>query len=364
MLNPPWLKPLLRFSNFKSSSYYLTIAIAKSKFLIFSLILLPFFCVSQNATNEYYNLLNKANSNYYISKDSNAALLGYIKAFELAENKLSVVSPEIRLRAIELAAAMNKYKIVQQMFFDAIEDGMNMESIQVHRKNHPELNGYFNSEYAEALNTEYAKLRNTYTTERDVAFEDQLLTFFELDMFARNIRGIPNIGKYVTDKKLYGLIISYSDCEMRPRLLNLLQSKNNDEKLRDNRAMGFLSFLMIHNLRNFELNFELSQCSDTSFYQSVQPILLHFVLIGKLINLDYAYCIDRAQCWNNPEANAFQIYGTHLTKIEGKKVLMYPIKDIANVDKRRAEIFLPSLYEASIIENFQLPPDYEYKKGF
>jgi hypothetical protein len=362
MINAHWLNSRLKFQNFNAPSSYISIAIAKSKFLLFSIILLPLFSISQNVTKEYYKLLNQANSNYYITKDSNAALLGYIKAFDLAENKLSVLSPEIRLRAILLAATLNNYKIVQQMFFDAIEDGMNLESIQVHKRKHPELNGFFNSEYAMALNTEYTHLRNTYSTERDVGFEDQLLTFFELDMFARNISGIPNIGKYATDKKLFGLIISYSDCDMRPRLLSLLQSKNMDEKLRDNRAMGFLTFLMTHNLRNFELNPELSLCSDTTFYQSVQPILLHFVLIGKLINLDYAYCIDRAQCWNNSGANAYQIYGTHFTKIDGKKVLTYPIKDIANVDKRRAEIFLPSLYEASIIENFQLPLDYEYKK--
>jgi hypothetical protein len=90
----------------------------------------------------------------------------------------------------------------------------------------------------------------------------------------------------------------------------LLQSKNTDEKLRDNRAMGFLSFLMTHNLRNFELNPELSLCSDTLFYKSVYPILLQFVQIGKLINLDYAYCIDRAQCWNNPGANLSNIWNT------------------------------------------------------
>lgn len=364
MLNPPCLKPLLRFSNFKSSSYYLTIAIAKSKILLFSLILLPFFGVSQNATNEYYNLLNKANSNYYISKDSNAALLGYIKAFELAENKLSVVGPDIRIKAILLAANMKKYKIVQQMFFDAIEDGMNMESIQVYRKKHPELNGFFNSKYAVALNTEYAKLRNIYLNERDISFESQLLVFFELDMFSRNISDIPNISKYVSDKKLYNLIVSYSDCEIRTRLLSLIQSKSTEEKLRDNRAMGFLSFLLMHNLRNFELSPEIGYCSDTLFFQAVQPKLHQFVLLGKYNNLDYAYNIDHANCWKNRDSNALQIYGTQFTKIGGKKVLKNPIKDIANVDKRRAEIFLPSLYEASIIENFQLPPDYEYKKGF
>jgi hypothetical protein len=41
---------------------------------------------------------------------------------------------------------------------------------------------------------------------------------------------------------------------------------------------------------------------------------------------------------------------------------MYPIKDIENVDKRRAEIYLNTLYEASKIKGFELPPNYKFKK--
>jgi len=41
---------------------------------------------------------------------------------------------------------------------------------------------------------------------------------------------------------------------------------------------------------------------------------------------------------------------------------MYPIIDIENVDKWREEIYLNTLFEASIIKGFVLPANYIYKK--
>ncbi|MDP3929940.1 MAG: hypothetical protein Q8R57_13035 [Bacteroidota bacterium] len=330
---------------------------------IFNLLTLTFSfnLNAQDNISEYYTTLNKANKLLYIEKDSISALKQYLKAFNMAKNELSVVSPEERLKAIRIAASKKMFKVTEKLFLNAIQDGMNIENIRIYFRKENSLSYFSKTQHASNVFNKYSALRKKYNTQIDKDFEYQLHILLNQDFFVRNLSSVPNINNYIPQEKykdFNGLIISYSDCDIRQRLLELIKNKNLDKRLKDNRAIGVFTLLMLHNFRNFETNSRVQQCSDTLNYNKFQPILKMMLKVGKLEAIEYAYLIDRAHCWNNNSGNSYQIFGTLIEKVNGKNILMCPIFDLKNVDKRRAEIYLPPLSDAAIIYNFELPQAY------
>jgi hypothetical protein len=321
---------------------------------------------SQSLAFQYYGLKNKGDSALHIANDSNLALEYYVKSFEIANHKLSVVNLEERIKIIELSILQNNLLLAKRLFLNAIENGLSKKMIEIYGEKSKILNHFKESIHYIEINEQYDSLYKVYLNNVDVNFENSLVSLLAQDQFSRRISTIPNINKIVdplVKKELIRVIIGYSDCEIKTKLLDLLKSKNYSEVFNDNKAMGFVNYLLLHNLRKYNGKFIDSTCiSDSIYFYKMQPILLHLVQIGKENNAEYAYSIDRANCWNNFNSGVEQIYGTHLTMYNGKTVLMYPIKDIENVDKRRAEIYLNTLYEASKIKGFELPSNYKFKK--
>jgi hypothetical protein len=322
--------------------------------------------LSQSLTFKYYDFKNKGDSALYIANDTNLALQYFVKAFEIANHRLSVVNLEERIKVIELSILKKDLSLTKELFFNAIENGLSKKMIETYSAESKILNNFIKSDYFFQINNLYDSLFKIYLGNSDFSFEYSLISLMAQDQFSRRISTIPKFNSSLDPqvrKELLWIIIEYSDCEIKNKLIELLKSKSFSDDINDNKAMGFVNFLLLHNLRNFTTNNKDSSCIDDSLYfNKIQPILLKLVHIGKLKNSSYSYLIDRANCWNNFNKGVEQIYGSHLTMYNGKKVLMYPIKDINNVDKRRAEIFLNTLYEYSIISGFELPPNYTYKK--
>jgi len=89
-----------------------------------------------------------------------------------------------------------------------------------------------------------------------------------------------------------------------------------------------------------EAAFLLVQHANPDFQREVLPIIKRAFLDGVLPGKDYALLLDRVLL----SANKPQYYGTQ-AQIKGHEIVLDPIQDEANVDKRRAEVGLPPLAE-------------------
>ena len=86
------------------------------------------------------------------------------------------------------------------------------------------------------------------------------------------------------------------------------------------------------------------QHADLEFQKQMLPLVESSYKSGDLPGSDYALLLDRVLVGEGKP----QIYGTQaedFNKWEGEEPVMKPVADEANVDKRRAEVGLPPLYE-------------------
>ena len=93
-----------------------------------------------------------------------------------------------------------------------------------------------------------------------------------------------------------------------------------------------------------EAAFFIVQHADYTFQKKMLPLIRKEYLAGRLAGSNYALLLDRVLVH---EGKA-QIYGTQAKHIEhwsGNEPVLEPIKDEANVDKRRAKLHMPPLSE-------------------
>jgi hypothetical protein len=90
----------------------------------------------------------------------------------------------------------------------------------------------------------------------------------------------------------------------------------------------------------------------------LDSVYLAAVYAGEFSNSEYAFLKDYAISSGRGSDNPRSLYGSSVNVGRGKREIMDPIVDIKNVDKRRAEIFLPPLWVDAILWNFELPEDY------
>jgi len=336
----------------------------KKNFIILTAVLLCYFSSkSQNNIETYYKLINKADSLNYIVKDKSKAREYYFKATDLSKKmKIHISFNEDGLKILRILASFGKNEAIKDLFLYMIKNGLNKNEYIGYKENETLLKPFFQTNYASYIETNFDSLYKLHVATRNLALDFRMVGLLTQDQFSRrvlNMKGIDDYISYDTIAKLKQFIFNSSDCEIRKSIILILKDSIFLRNDNTNYAIGLLKFLLLHNFFNRELYTVDSICNYVEFYNKVEPIIKGFVFIGKFKNTEYAYLIDRANCWGNKEYSE-QIYGTHLDK--DRKSLLYPIYDIKNVDKRRFEIFLPSLYQASIIEGFQLPKEYIYQK--
>jgi hypothetical protein len=86
--------------------------------------------------------------------------------------------------------------------------------------------------------------------------------------------------------------------------------------------------------------FDLVQHGDYVLQKEALPLVRNAYLTGSLKGEDFALLQDRVLVKEGKP----QIYGTQF-KIKGQELILDPIEDEKNVDRRRAEVGLPSLAE-------------------
>jgi hypothetical protein len=93
-----------------------------------------------------------------------------------------------------------------------------------------------------------------------------------------------------------------------------------------------------------EAAFLLVQHADLAFQKEMLPLVEKAYRRGALSGQSYALLLDRVLVGEGKP----QVYGTQAKRFDewkGQEPVLAPIEDEANVDKRRAEVGLPPLYE-------------------
>jgi hypothetical protein len=92
------------------------------------------------------------------------------------------------------------------------------------------------------------------------------------------------------------------------------------------------------------------------FFDSILPIA---VMNLEISNRSYAFEKDYSTSAHSSSCKEpYCTFGSLINMGQGKRAIMGEIIDIENVDKRRAEIYLPPLWQDALIYNFDLPDGY------
>ncbi|MFT5725571.1 MAG: hypothetical protein ACI9JN_002696 [Bacteroidia bacterium] len=120
------------------------------------------------------------------------------------------------------------------------------------------------------------------------------------------------------------------------------------------KTRGGIAFLGIHYYRSNDYLF----FSDgvTGRHKYMDSITLQAVKDGLESNREYAYMKDSGCKFGRDVI--LSTYGVFIKKDRDGKIISSEILDIKNIDKRRAEIFLPPLWVDAFIYGFKLPEGY------
>jgi uncharacterized protein DUF6624 len=102
-----------------------------------------------------------------------------------------------------------------------------------------------------------------------------------------------------------------------------------------------------------EAAFLLVQHANLAFQEQMLPLVEKAYRNGGLSGQDYALLLDRVRVGEGKP----QVYGTQVKEWNGQEPVLRAIEDEANVDKRRAEVGLPTLAEyRELLKRIYFPP--------
>jgi hypothetical protein len=162
-------------------------------------------------------------------------------------------------------------------------------------------------------------------------------------------------------------------------------SKLLDNKLRERDSLNFKEFIkiikvlnntreqikifysayavVIHNFKYCKIGNRI----DSSDYFYIKQVLYNGLINNEMRAQNYAMFIDKSLIYRgNNDCINIQRYGTATYKNSNKETItnLYTIEDIKNIDLIRAEIGLPTLYEASLEYKFKLPENYKIPEKY
>lgn len=300
---------------------------------------------------QFYNSMNEARFRTFITKDSTVWNNFLKKASKktqpnwkplhyLGEIKPSEIVKNLYNQGLKREAkAFLKY---------AIQEGYHIEEIMYIRSDDRKFNEILNTKKFTKCLAQYDNYRKTYLNTIDLDFQLRLTELYACD------QGIRNLSYDVLRKTEFEYsVLKYLDSINLQGLATLLV-ENGNSFFKKAGTNGSYFLVLWHTLKNCDS----SLCGENLCYKTISDILKNAVMNGVYPNRQYAYLIDRA----NFLCDKPNVYGEYL-KIVGGAYL-----DIETIDQRRAEIYLPPLWQDALIYNFELPDGYplpeEAKKYF
>jgi len=321
---------------------------------------------THKSTEYYYGYINSQHQKFLLSSDSSNLDQLYQEVL-LWDNE--IVS-NCFFRILEEGQAYylktKQYDLLKKTFKKQSECGQRDGMLR-----------YFqtNKEYQEFFRTQYGKdcidsfyiwevsfkknLHITYLTKANYILANDefarnfLYGDFENAMMGQKIGVFKNLSDSLNQEILMTLIrhTDSANFESLIRLYDLYGFPSSTKV-----GQGGLGFLYAHLFISCLPIYSSSGISSIGFIDS---IMLKAVKNLEFNNRTYAFWKDNSTSPHSDACpNPYSIFGTPMNLGGNKKAILNPIQDIKNVDKRRAEIFLPPLWQDALIDNFPLPEGY------
>lgn len=293
------------------------------------LVCIIFFSISltlfgQTNSLSQFNFLICNSTLAYVKKDYNSCLQKVIEAQQYGE-----LRPHSHLILAECYLNLNDTNKAIVEIEKSILKGVTEETLRNYFPLFKMPNG--NLKWTSLVNN-YPKYRAQYNSTLDWDVKVILEQIIARDQAIRiNEREYSNIGCKIENLHKIVDSINYSE------FINLIVEN------------GFPTYKKVGYYSKLEILFA-HWIMDDSRYNKLNELMLNAIENGNFSPDDYAWIIDRRLIWKN--------FGKALYGGYEDPESYGEIDDIANVDKRRSQIFLPSLELDSKITNRSLPKNY------
>lgn len=322
--------------------------ISKFVFVLFTLTLGEITFAQSNSVDRFYKLQSEAKYKLVVEKDTNAL----VRFYEEIVNQKIIYHPQLDFDFASNLGILYQYKyssLARKMLKIHLEMGLSLEQVKFNVENTENFKGLISDSLSQKILEQYDSLHRKYISNLDLNRLFQIAAISERDFFCRELYFSNFVkqwkNKNEPEKKLANELMAYTDS------LNAISFY---EYIVNN---GFPIFNQVGQTSTFiiVLMHNFTSCRDyiiggESYYSFIDSVLLEQVNVGNFSNKTYAYLIDRSR---NDICKLPVMYATrsYLKKKE-------PIFDIRNLDKRRAEIYLPPLWVDALTYGFDLPADY------
>jgi hypothetical protein len=336
----------------------------KTLLITISLIFYSFSSFSQVNIKQFYIEKNKAITEYTLDKDTSKLLTFYKYCLDkYPATFLKNVSFD-RDEGFVMACSFGDLDIADVLFRNALTTGLGIGNVEYYQTD-TVYKPYFDSNKGKKTLLESDSLLREYNLKLDIVWLSNISSMMGSDQFARLFIHGGNEAYY------FGLAFekfNFLGDSLRKKVereaMALADSLNFDVLVyaietrgfpSPTKARGGLGPLAVHHF--IEKSPRISKQGKNSFLY-LDSVYLAAVYAGECSNSNYAFLKDYAISSGRGSDNPRSLYGSSVNVGRGKHEIMDPIVDIKNVDKRRADIFLPPLWVDAILWNFELPEDY------
>lgn len=323
----------------------------------------------------YYSQINKCEKNFAISSDSGYLHDLYQEIFrwnnEVVTNCFFYTLEEAQIYYLNNRQFYN----LKKTFIKQMECGLGNGMLNYYI-NLEEYSDFFNSNYDKQLIDTFNFLNLQYLKSINLIYYSAINSLLEKDQFARNVlygslenswlgkklEVFENLPDSLNMKIMYSLM-KHTDSICFENIITLIDNYGFPSESRVGK--GGLGYLYAH-LYGCPGVVSSSGIQSQVFFDSILPIA---VMNLEISNRSYAFEKDYSTSAHSSSCNEpYCTFGSSINMGQGKRAITGEIIAIENVDKRRAEIYLPPLWVDALIYNFVLPDGYplpeEAKKYF
>jgi hypothetical protein len=322
--------------------------------LTFTLVILSLFSFSQNeAIKNYYQAHNEILEEFARTTDT-ARYLDNMYYFIL-ENGKNYIRLTHHGRFLELCISQKKWSLGQLIITQSLNYDLyshyHLKDTLV--RNNGKLASFYKRKEVLALinNSEeqYKELMSKVNLYKSV----QLNALHEIDQFGRTIVELEGID---TARSLYSDVIKYTDSTDLVKLYNYIEA-NGFPYLDE---IGFFTdFIIMWHTYCRPCGHTYTLPNGQWYYDYLDSVYYQAVLDGNYRNTEYAYMKDKSFTYTLGVERYIDCQWKgqkYVTWYQGK--FSGDLYDAKNIDKHRAEIYLPPYWVEAVLNGWEIPDDY------
>lgn len=313
----------------------------------------------------YYDQINEGFKNYMITSDSQHLDNLFQEILTWDNTIVNNCFFSLLEKAQKFYVHQKNYSQLYLTFVKQAQCGLRKGMIN-YFKTDEQYQDFFSSVYGQKLLDRFDSLEAEYLKSLNILYFSRVHILLEKDQFPRNLLYGSEENMWMGEKlEVFKNLPDSLNMEIVYSLMRHIDSLCFEEIIQLVNTYGFpsnakvgqggLGYILAH-IYGCPGMVSGSGIRSQEFFDSILPIAVENLEIS---NTNYAFEKDYAtSTHSNRCSEPYSTYGSSMNIGQGKRAILEKIIDIKNVDKRRAEIYLPPLWIAAILENFDLPEDY------